>query len=284
MDNKDLFTDTAKIVEDYQAILKRDGSAAKYSIAEKAQIIEAYDKINKPGWQLPLREFTEKAVERILGRELDVTGFCMVSACPHDWQGYQAEIRELEDKYRGRFEEMTEMEMERYLTIRHWKCDAARKIENELNHADVGYIPIYGECREANDGGKEGAKSISLPAFFLPCYDRHRNPMDYENVKNAAIRLGKKYKQEVIVLNPPNGHHPYYSVTTQYGEEAVGAERHSFREGATLNEIAQNYFTLISKGTCEFISIASDPQSIMEAHSRYARGEIVNPSASSNNK
>jgi hypothetical protein len=263
MNNKDLFTDTAKIVEDYQAILKRDGSAAKYSIAEKAQIIEAYDKINKPGWQLPPREFTEKAVERILGRGRNVTGFCMVSACPHDWQGHQAEL---------------------HLTIQDLNYDAARKIENDLNHADVGYIPIYGECRQANDDGKEGAKSISLSAFFLPCYDRHRNPMDYEKVKNAAIQLGNKYKQEVIVLNPPNGHHPYYSVTAKYGEEDVGAERHSFREGATLNEIAQNYFTLISKRTCEFISIASDPQSIMEAHSRYARGEIVNPSASSNNK
>lgn len=136
------------------------------------------------------------------------------------------------------------------------------ELKNKVWKAGYSYIPVYGGYIE--DSGEVYEKSLVV----LP----KNKDQDFSQLVDDMISIGKYYEQEAILVKFPDDYPVYYDlITNTYGE--------SFDGELKLNDAAQKYFTSLKKHPRAqrfiYTYLESQPQTIMGAHMRESRGEII---------
>lgn len=255
------------------------------------KIAEAYRKIAE---SMSMLELSEASLAHVLGKQ-DV-GYCIVSACRGDWVAY--EIDSIGGVESDKFKSLPKDVQASYVNPRYWNNIKTKELQSDLRSMGLGYVPVFGGYKEGRDSKNPESspgKDVYERSFLIPAQSAGGDENPFERVKRAAIELGKKYRQEAVLICPP-GEAPYYYVTTQYPNgDPVGTEQRWFGKDAKLNDVAQEYFTSLNKvnhtdgdfgkGTvkrftfmedavCESVFVAPPPSNAMEANSRNCAGEI----------
>lgn len=136
------------------------------------------------------------------------------------------------------------------------------ELKNKVWKAGYSYIPVYGGYIEGN---------VEVYEQSLVVVPKNKD-QDFSQLVDDMISIGKYYEQEAILVKFPDDYPVYYNlITNTYGEPFNGELK--------LNDVAQKYFTSLKKHPraqrFTYTYLENQPQTIMGAHMRESRGEIV---------
>ena len=136
------------------------------------------------------------------------------------------------------------------------------ELKDKVWQAGYSYIPVYGGYIE--DGGEVYEKSLVV----LP----RNKDQDFSKLVDDMILIGKFYDQEAILVKSQDDYPVYYDLNSNsYGAPFDGELK--------LNDVTQHYFTSLKKHPkaqrFTYTYLESQPQTIMGAHMRESRGEII---------
>ena len=226
---------------------------------ENLRIAEAYQKMCNGCTKYGMQPMNEVTLNRILHKKhFTGNGLCMVSAS------------------RG----------ERTVEENNAKTE---ELKNDLSSLGYGYIPMYGGFKEKRDDGS--VEQVFEKSFMVFPYNRKGEEIDFEQLKDDMLALGKKYEQESILVKAPDAAPVYLNCTT--GD--VDMEFSKDDANIKVNDMAQDYFSSLKKlpkgatdeegnlskdfegkpqrFTFESCYLNEEPKTLMGAHARYMAGE-----------
>ena len=140
---------------------------------------------------------SESSLNRML--EHGKTGMIMISACKSEIDDTNPELslRPAFDRYaesQGGYESIDSDAL--YDEERDWlkrrNAAADRQLQDDIRSAGYTYSPAYGEYRGSYE-----------PSYAVYCYDRNGNQLDFSDLRQFALDMCKKYKQESVLVQGP---------------------------------------------------------------------------------
>lgn len=118
-----------------------------------------------------------------------------------------------------------------------------------LKQADFSYTPTYGGFIE--NQGTPNEENVYERSFVV--YNHHKDGSvgDFEELRQFALDMAKKYNQDSVLIQEPNGKPQYVK---QDGEVDFG-----FDGDVAFNDLSQEYFTDLHKNSHKTMGDGSRP-------------------------
>ena len=118
-----------------------------------------------------------------------------------------------------------------------------------LKQTDFSYTPVYGGFIE--NKGKENEENVYERSFVV--YNHHKDGSvgDFEELRQFALDMARKYNQDSVLIQEPNGKPQYVK---QDGEVDFG-----FDGDIAFNDLSQEYFTDLHKNSHKTMGDDSSP-------------------------
>lgn len=118
-----------------------------------------------------------------------------------------------------------------------------------LKHTDFSYTPVYGGFIE--NKGKENEENVYERSFVV--YNHHKDGSvgDFEELRQFALDMARKYNQDSVLIQEPNGKPQYVK---QDGEIDFG-----FDGDIAFNDLSQEYFTDLHKNSHKTMGDGNSP-------------------------
>ena len=220
------------------------------------EITEAYNQMCETSGYQPLNEVT---LNRILHKKHFVgSGLCVISASRN----------------------------ERSVAENNAKT---KELKEDLRVLGYGYIPMYGGYRETRDDGT--VHQVFEKSFMVFPYNRKGEAVDFAQLEDDMLALGRKYGQETILVKAKDKAPVYVNCATG----AVDMEFSKNDADIKDDDMAQLYFSALKKlppeatddkgelvkdfegkpqrFTFESCYLDTEPQTLMGAHARHMAGE-----------
>jgi hypothetical protein len=124
-------------------------------------------------------------------------------------------------------------EMQDWLRRRNKAAD--KQLKQDIHDAGFSYTPVFGGYR-MQETGEESHE----PSYVVYCYDRNGQLRDFQELKDFAIRMCGKYKQESVYVQAP-GEPPVY--LDRHGDQMNSSSSNNFK----FNREGETYFTTTSR-------------------------------------
>ena len=124
-------------------------------------------------------------------------------------------------------------EMQDWLRRRNKAAD--RQLRQDIHDAGFSYTPVFGGYR-MQETGEESHE----PSYVVYCYDRNGQQLDFEQLKQFALKMCLKYSQESVYVQAP-GQPPVY---LDYNGNQVNA---SSSDNFKFNRDQEEFFTTTSR-------------------------------------
>ena len=124
-------------------------------------------------------------------------------------------------------------EMENWLRRRNAYAD--RELKKDILNAGFSYTPVFGGYKM-----KETGEETHEPSYVVYCYDRNGQPRDFQELKDFALKMCRKYKQESVYVQAP-GEPPVYLDAD--GNQLSSTSTNNFK----FNRDDETYFTTKSR-------------------------------------
>lgn len=116
--------------------------------------------------------------------------------------------------------------------LRERNARADKSLRNDIQAAGYSYTPVYGGYK-----GKDDGKETFEPSYVVYNYKRgSKEPGDFEELRDLALKLCKKYSQESVYVQAP-GEPPVYLDAN--GDQINSTSSDNFK----FNDDNQEYFT-----------------------------------------
>jgi hypothetical protein len=263
---------------------------------ENHKITEAYANMNSPSAVMENRspfglvELNEASLNRVLKNGEDL-GYCIISACRHDWP--EIELEKIGGKDSVTWQNMSSHLKNLFENPKYWNNMKTVELVKILKNSNFGYIPVYG-------GYMEGDKHVYERSYMLFPINNKGEKCPFKSLEDEVIKLGGKdyFHQESVLIKPPH-EAPYYYVTTKHKDTPweVGTILPWFDKNVKLNDVAQQYFTSLNKigkhvadgetatvkrftynnvdeSTCDFIGFYEKAGSHRDSHVRWLSGQL----------
>ena len=124
-----------------------------------------------------------------------------------------------------------------------------KEFVNILKQTDFSYTPVYGGFIE--NKGKENEENVYERSFVV--YNHHKDGSvgDFEELRQFALDMARKYNQDSVLIQEPNGKPQYVK---QDGEVDFG-----FDGDIAFNDLSQEYFTDLHKNSHKTMGDDSRP-------------------------
>ena len=124
-----------------------------------------------------------------------------------------------------------------------------KEFVNILKQTDFSYTPVYGGFIE--NKGKENEENVYERSFVV--YNHHKDGSvgDFEELRQFALDMARKYNQDSVLIQEPNGKPQYVK---QDGEVDFG-----FDGDIAFNDLSQEYFTDLHKNSHKTMGDDSSP-------------------------
>lgn len=153
-----------------------------------------------------------------------------------------------------------------------------KKMVSLIQSSKYSYTPTYGGFIE--NQGSENEEVVHERSFVIYNYDKKGNIGDFNELKEFALELGKKFNQDSVLVKAPDGKPEYL--------KPDGSLDISFSGDVSFNDVQQQFFTDLHKNTqgkmkdgsrptrFSFVEcyINPAPQCYSERVSRAYRGEV----------
>lgn len=150
-----------------------------------------------------------------------------------------------------------------------------KELKKLITNAGWSFTPIYGGYVETNEKTKEKT-SVYEQSFIIYNHNR-KMPLKFEDLKTFALEVCKKYKQECVLICPPD-EAPYYC--DEDGEQST-----TFDKNMSIRDLTQEYFSTLSRSkrntkrgqfSFKFVECCLQlPSTIMGRHNRELVGEAI---------
>ena len=115
--------------------------------------------------------------------------------------------------------------------LRRRNAFADRQLKKDIHAAGYSYTPVFGGYK-MQETGEESHE----PSYVVYCYDRKGQPCDFQQLKDFALRMCGKYKQESVYVQAP-GEPPVY--LDRHGDQMNSSSSNNFK----FNREGETYFT-----------------------------------------
>lgn len=148
-----------------------------------------------------------------------------------------------------------------------------------IRKAGFTYTPAYGGFIE--NKGEPNQENVYERSFIIYPYDRSGHLIPFENLKDFALNMCKKYNQDSVLVKEPNKQPVYL--------KSDGSIDFEFSNEIAFNDLMQTYFTDLHKNTHKSGDISGrkptrftflesyinpEPQCYSERFKRDMQGEI----------
>lgn len=194
----------------------------------------------------PLQPLNEMTVDRLLGKHYN-NGFAIISAS------------------RGENDNQTNNQL-------------SKQLLNDIKNSVFSFVPVFGGFIE--NKGTENEKQVYETSYIILNFDRNGQEKDFNILKDFAISLCKKYKQDSVLIKAPNG-------VPQYIKQSGDVDM-EFNGDVKINDLTQQYFSSFiktqnidknqnnrkqSRFTFENCFVNPKPMTYSEGHIRHLKGE-----------
>lgn len=124
-------------------------------------------------------------------------------------------------------------EMQEWLRRRNAFAD--KQLKKDIHDAGFSYTPVFGGYR-MQETGEENHE----PSYVVYCYDRKGQPCDFQQLKDFALKMCAKYKQESVYVQAP-GEPPVY--LDKDGNQINSSSSNNFK----FNRSDETFFTTTSR-------------------------------------
>ena len=125
--------------------------------------------------------------------------------------------------------------------LRRRNAHADRQLRQDINTAGFSYTPVYGGYH-----GKDSVVDSYEPSYVVYCYDGTGEQRNFQDLKDFALRMCRKYSQESVYVQAP-GEPPVYLDAD--GNQVNSSSSDNFK----FNRNAEQFYTTTKRDK-------SDPQ------------------------
>jgi hypothetical protein len=115
--------------------------------------------------------------------------------------------------------------------LRRRNAFADRQLRKDIHDAGFSYTPVFGGYKMQETG-----EECHEPSYVVYCYDKDGQPRDFQELKDFALRMCGKYKQESVYIQAP-GEPPVY--LDRHGDQMNSSSSNNFK----FNRDNETYFT-----------------------------------------